>query len=60
MIVPPDQAGPPIPTDDVVRGEPAERTSGSERAMLIAVAIMLVLLVLAAVVLPHSPVAAEW
>ncbi len=60
MIVPPDQAGPPIPTDDVERGEPAERASGSERAILVAVGIMLFLLLLAAIVLPHSPVAAEW
>jgi len=59
MIVPPAQAGPPIPTDDVERGEPAERTSGSERGMLIAVGIVLLILFFAAIVLPHSP-AADW
>jgi hypothetical protein len=60
MIVPPDQAGPPIPTDDIERGEPGERASGGERAILIAVGIVLLLLFACLIVLPHSPVAAEW
>ena len=63
-IVPPDQAGPPLPEARAVRGaeprEQAERISTGERAMLIAVAIMMVILFLAAVVLPHLPMTAEW
>jgi hypothetical protein len=60
MIVPPNQAGPPLPEARDEQRERGERTSKSERAMLIAVAIMLVILFLAALVLPHSPIAAEW
>jgi hypothetical protein len=64
MIVPPGQSGPPLPEARAPRdAEPTAstgRASSSERAMLIAVAILLALLVAAAVILPHSPIAAEW
>jgi hypothetical protein len=63
-IVPPDQAGPSLPEARAVHGaeprEQAERVSTPERLMLIAVAIMLFLLFLAAIVLPHLPMTAEW
>jgi hypothetical protein len=64
MIVPPQQAGPPLPEGRVVHDsdEPEQigRTSRGERAVLIVVAIMFVLLFAAAILLPHSPIAAEW
>lgn len=64
MIVPPGQSGPPLPEARAVRGgeskEPLEKTSRAERAMLVAVAVMLLLLVAAAIILPHTPIAAEW
>lgn len=63
-IVPPDQAGPSLPKAVAIHGaeprEQAERVSSGERAMLIAVAIMLFFLFLAAVVIPHLPMTAEW
>ncbi len=64
MIVPPPQAGPPLPKARAVAGaeprEQAERMSRGERAMLILVGIMLVVLFFAAVIFPHLPVVAEW
>jgi hypothetical protein len=64
MIVPPPQAGPPLPKARAITGAeppmPPGKTSRSERAMLIAVAIMLTILFVAAVIAPHLPMVAEW
>lgn len=63
-IIPPEQAGPSLPRAVAIHGaeprEQAERVSSGERWMLIAVAIVLLFLFLAAVVLPHLPMTAEW
>lgn len=61
----PDPARPDLPRAEVHRlpaepGEPAERTSSGERAMLVVIAVMFAMLFLAAIVLPHSPIASGW
>lgn len=58
-----DPKGPPPRKREVIEGEPeripAEKTSGSEKTMLVFVVIMLLIIVVVALILPHSPMAAE-
>ena len=56
LMPPPAQSGPPLPEGQTpADAEPLERASGSERAILIAVGIMLFVLFICAAVLPHLP-----
>lgn len=58
-----DPDGPRRPPREEVEGEgeriPAEKTSGGEKTMLVVVAIVLLVLVAVALILPHSPMASE-
>jgi len=57
---PPNQSGPPLPEGQTPEdAETMKRTSGSERAILVAVGVMLFVLFLAAAVFPHLPFTAE-
>jgi hypothetical protein len=60
LMPPPSQSGPPLPEGQVPEdAEQVEKVSSSERGMLIAVAIMLLILFLCAAVFPHLPFTAE-
>jgi hypothetical protein len=62
-VIPTTRSEPYVPPDQIVRdeepGEPIEKTSSSERMILIAVAIMLFLAFLVGLVLPHTPFAGD-
>lgn len=58
-----DPGGPPRRKREEIEGEPervpAEKTGGGERTMVVVVVIFLIALVLAVLIFPHSPIAAE-
>jgi hypothetical protein len=62
-VIPPTRSEPYVPPDQIIRdeepGEPIEKTSTSERTILIAVAIMLFLCFLVGAILPHTPFAGD-
>jgi hypothetical protein len=59
MPVPPSRSDQPITVIAHEEREPATETSGSERAMLVWVAVMLFVLFVCAVIYPHTPFAAD-
>lgn len=60
-VIPPSSAGPPLPEARPIEPtEPVENAGKGERAILIVVAVMLFILFAAALILPHTPLAADW